>query len=145
MTGYVQRTCHKEEKKNKHTNPTLKTKKPSLFKKTILIITTIATFFGGYLLVDDIFFKKTPPNYRTYIVYDVVLTSTGPNKIATIKAIRNITGKGLKESKKMVESLPTTLKKSISQKESIIIKKDLLKIGVSYKLIPTRVRSKRVH
>lgn len=47
--------------------------------------------------------------------FDVVLTSFGSNKIAVIKAIRGITGLGLKEAKELVEGVPSTVKEGIDK------------------------------
>ena len=50
--------------------------------------------------------------------FDVILTATGANKIAVIKAVREATGLGLKEAKAMVDSAPTTVKEAISKDDS---------------------------
>ena len=49
--------------------------------------------------------------------FDLILKSFGDNKIAVIKAVRAITGLGLKDSKDMVEGAPATIKEAISKKE----------------------------
>ena len=50
--------------------------------------------------------------------FDVVLTGAGANKVAAIKAVRGITGQGLKEAKEAVESAPTVLKEGVSKEEA---------------------------
>lgn len=50
--------------------------------------------------------------------FDVVLLSSGDKKIAVIKAVREITGLGLKEAKGMVDSVPSTLKEAVSKEEA---------------------------
>lgn len=50
--------------------------------------------------------------------FDVVLTGAGANKVAAIKAVRAITGLGLKEAKGAVESAPTVLKEGVSKEEA---------------------------
>ncbi|EGV50354.1 50S ribosomal protein L7/L12 [Candidatus Endoriftia persephonae] len=50
--------------------------------------------------------------------FDVVLTDFGGNKIAVIKAVRAMTGLGLKEAKAAVEGVPTTLKEAVSKEEA---------------------------
>ena len=52
--------------------------------------------------------------------FDVVLTGFGDNKVAAIKAVRAITGLGLKEAKEAVEGAPTTLKEGASKDLSLI-------------------------
>ena len=47
--------------------------------------------------------------------FDVVMTSFGENKVAVIKAVRTITGLGLKEAKDAVEGAPSTIKEGASK------------------------------
>ncbi len=63
--------------------------------------------------------------------FDVVLTAAGAKKINAIKAVRAITGLGLKEAKAAVEEVPTTLKEGISKDEAEEIKKQLEEAGAS--------------
>jgi large subunit ribosomal protein L7/L12 len=63
--------------------------------------------------------------------FDVVMTSFGSNKVAVIKAIRGITGLGLKEAKDMVEGVPATVKEGVSKEESEDIKKQLEEAGAA--------------
>lgn len=63
--------------------------------------------------------------------FDVVLTGFGENKVAVIKAVRGITGLGLKEAKDAVEGVPTTLKEAVSKAEAEDIKKQLLEAGAT--------------
>lgn len=66
--------------------------------------------------------------------FDVVLTSFGSNKVSVIKAVRGITGLGLKEAKEMVESAPATLKEAAPTAEAEEIKKTLEEAGASVEL-----------
>lgn len=66
--------------------------------------------------------------------YDVVLTSFGQAKVGVIKAVRTITGLGLKEAKDTVEGVPSTIKEGISQSEAEEIKKQLEEAGASVEL-----------
>jgi large subunit ribosomal protein L7/L12 len=61
--------------------------------------------------------------------FDVVLSEIGGNKIAVIKAVRGITGLGLKEAKEAVEGAPTTLKEGVSKDEAEEVKKQLEEAG----------------
>jgi len=63
--------------------------------------------------------------------FDVVLTSAGSNKIQVIKAVREITGLGLKEAKDAVEGAPTTLKEAVSKDDAAAIKKKIEEAGGS--------------
>ncbi|MBT2968488.1 MAG: 50S ribosomal protein L7/L12 [gamma proteobacterium symbiont of Ctena orbiculata] len=61
--------------------------------------------------------------------FDVVLAEIGGNKIAVIKAVRGMTGLGLKEAKEAVESAPSTLKEGVSKEEAEEAKKQLEEAG----------------
>ncbi len=63
--------------------------------------------------------------------FDVVLAGFGDNKVAVIKAVRGITGQGLKEAKEAVEGAPTTLKEGVSKEEAEDIKKQLEEAGAT--------------
>ena len=66
--------------------------------------------------------------------FDVVLTSFGDGKVNVIKAVRGITGLGLKEAKDMVEGVPSTVKEGASKDEAEEIKKQLEEAGASVEL-----------
>ncbi len=66
--------------------------------------------------------------------FDVMLTSFGEKKVAVIKAVRGITGLGLKEAKDMVESAPAAIKEGASKAEAEDIKKQLEEAGASVEL-----------
>lgn len=66
--------------------------------------------------------------------FDVVMTSFGANKVAAIKAIRGITGLGLKEAKDMVEGCPVTVKEAVEKAEADDIKKQLEEAGAAVEL-----------
>jgi large subunit ribosomal protein L7/L12 len=63
--------------------------------------------------------------------FDVVMTSFGGNKVAVIKAVRAITGLGLKEAKDAVEGAPTPIKEGVSKDEAEDVKKQLEEAGAS--------------
>ncbi len=65
--------------------------------------------------------------------FNVVMTGFGSNKIAVIKAIRGITGLGLKEAKAMVEGVPATVKESVSKDEADDVIKQLVEAGAEAK------------
>jgi len=66
--------------------------------------------------------------------FDVVLKSFGDNKVAVIKAVRTITGLGLKEAKEAVEGAPTTVKEGVSKDEAEEVKKQLEEAGAAVEL-----------
>lgn len=66
--------------------------------------------------------------------FDVVLAGFGDNKVAVIKAVRGITGLGLKEAKEMVEGAPATLKEGVAKAEAEEMKKQLEEAGATVEL-----------
>lgn len=66
--------------------------------------------------------------------FEVVLAGAGENKIAVIKAVRAITGLGLKDAKDLVEGAPKPLKDSVSKDEAEEMKKQLEEAGASVEL-----------
>ncbi|MCK7609827.1 50S ribosomal protein L7/L12 [Acinetobacter portensis] len=63
--------------------------------------------------------------------FNVELTSFGANKVAVIKAVREVTGLGLKEAKDMVEGAPAILKEAVSKEEAEELKKKLEETGAT--------------
>ena len=66
--------------------------------------------------------------------FDVSLADIGSNKVAVIKAVRAITGLGLKEAKDKVESAPCVLKEGASKEEADDFKKQLEEAGATVEL-----------
>jgi large subunit ribosomal protein L7/L12 len=66
--------------------------------------------------------------------FDVVLEGFGDNKIAVIKAVREITGQGLKEAKELVESAPTTIQEGVAKDKAEEIKSALEEAGAAVTL-----------
>ena len=66
--------------------------------------------------------------------FNVMLTSFGDKKVAVIKAVRTITGLGLKEAKDLVESAPAAVKEGASKAEADDIQKQLEEAGASVEL-----------
>lgn len=63
--------------------------------------------------------------------FDVVLANAGDNKIKVIKAVREITGLGLKEAKEIVDGAPKTLKEGVSKEEAEDMKAKLAEVGAT--------------
>ena len=66
--------------------------------------------------------------------FDVVLSSFGENKVGVIKAVRAITGLGLKEAKELVESAPSPVKEGANKEDAESIKAQLEEAGASVEL-----------
>jgi large subunit ribosomal protein L7/L12 len=66
--------------------------------------------------------------------FDVVLTSSGQQKIQVIKVVRAVTGLGLKEAKDLVDGAPAAVKEGVNQEEADQIKAQLEEAGGSVEL-----------
>ena len=66
--------------------------------------------------------------------FDVVLTDAGASKLNVIKAVKTITGLGLKEAKDMVEGAPQTVKAGVSKEEADKIAEELKAAGATVEL-----------
>ena len=66
--------------------------------------------------------------------FDVVLKGHGDKKIAVIKAVRQITGLGLKEAKELVDKAPSKIKEGLPTEEAEKVKKDLEEAGATVEL-----------
>lgn len=66
--------------------------------------------------------------------FDVVMKSFGAKKLDVIKAIREITGLGLKEAKEMVEGAPCKVKEGASKEDAEAIKAKLTEVGAEVEL-----------
>lgn len=66
--------------------------------------------------------------------YDIELTAVGDSKINVIKAVKEVTGQGLKDAKDMVDGAPKVIKEKVAKKEAEEIKKKLEGAGASVEL-----------
>ncbi|QKX16028.1 MULTISPECIES: 50S ribosomal protein L7/L12 [Microbulbifer] len=66
--------------------------------------------------------------------FDVILASAGDKKVNVIKAVRGITGLGLKEAKALVDGAPSPLKEGVSKDEAEAAKKELEEAGATVEL-----------
>jgi large subunit ribosomal protein L7/L12 len=74
------------------------------------------------------------PEAEEQTEFDVVLKSAGAKKINVIKAVREITGAGLKEAKALVDDAPSTLKEAVSKEEAEGYKEKLTDAGAEVEL-----------
>jgi len=63
--------------------------------------------------------------------FDAVLTEVGPNKILVIKAVRELTGLGLKEAKDLVDAAPKAVKEGVNREEADAVKEKLAEAGAA--------------
>ena len=66
--------------------------------------------------------------------FDVVLTEVGANKVSVIKAVREITGLGLKEAKDLVDGAPKAVKEAVSKADAEAAQKKLVEAGAKAEL-----------
>jgi len=66
--------------------------------------------------------------------FDLVLKAAGGNKLAVVKAVKELTGLGLKEAKEMVDSAPSTIKEALAKDEAEGLKKQLEEAGAEVEL-----------
>jgi large subunit ribosomal protein L7/L12 len=66
--------------------------------------------------------------------FDVILTAAGDKKVNAIKAVRGITGLGLKEAKDLVDGAPSPIKEGASKEEAEDFKKQLEEAGATVEL-----------
>ena len=66
--------------------------------------------------------------------FDVLLTSFGEKKVGVIKAVRAMTGLGLKEAKDLVEAVPSLIKEGVNKDESEEVKKQLEEAGATVEI-----------
>lgn len=66
--------------------------------------------------------------------FNVLMTSFGEKKVEVIKAIRTITGLGLKEAKDLVEAVPSSVKEGISKADADSVKKQLEEAGATVEI-----------
>ncbi|MDG1074538.1 MAG: 50S ribosomal protein L7/L12 [Methylophilaceae bacterium] len=66
--------------------------------------------------------------------YDVVLTAAGEQKVSVIKAVRELTGLGLKEAKDLVDGAPKTIKEGLAKAEADEALKKLIEAGATGEL-----------
>ncbi len=63
--------------------------------------------------------------------FDAVLTEVGPNKILVIKAVRELTGLGLKEAKDLVDAAPKAVKEAVTKEEAEAVKAKMAEAGAA--------------
>lgn len=66
--------------------------------------------------------------------FDVILKAAGDKKLAVVKAVREITGLGLKDSKELVDSAPKAIKEGVSKDEAESVKAALEEAGATVEL-----------
>ena len=66
--------------------------------------------------------------------FDVILKAAGPNKLAIVKLVKDLTGQGLKEAKDLVDAAPKAIKEGVSKDEAEGLKKSLEEAGAEVEI-----------
>ena len=66
--------------------------------------------------------------------FDVILKAAGPNKLAVVKLVKELTGLGLKEAKDLVDAAPKPIKENVKKEEAEAIKKQLEAAGATVEI-----------
>jgi large subunit ribosomal protein L7/L12 len=66
--------------------------------------------------------------------FDVILTAAGGSKLAVVKLVKELTGKGLKEAKELVDNAPTAIKEGVSKDEADGLKSSLEEAGAEVEI-----------
>jgi len=66
--------------------------------------------------------------------FDVILKAAGGSKLAVVKLVKELTGKGLKEAKELVDSAPAAIKEGVSQDEANGLKSSLEEAGAEVEI-----------
>ena len=75
--------------------------------------------------------SEAPAAVEEQTEFDAVLTEVGPNKILVIKAVRELTGLGLKEAKDLVDAAPKAVKEGVAREEAEAVKAKLAEAGAA--------------
>ncbi|WP_185864908.1 50S ribosomal protein L7/L12 [Blattabacterium cuenoti] len=67
-------------------------------------------------------------------IFNIILKKSGNSKLSVVKLVKEVTGKGLKDSKDLVDSVPSTIKESVDKKEAEDLKNKFEKIGAEIEL-----------
>ncbi|WP_185853202.1 50S ribosomal protein L7/L12 [Blattabacterium cuenoti] len=67
-------------------------------------------------------------------IFNIILKSSGNSKLSVVKLVKEITGKGLKESKDLVDNIPSILKESVNKKEAEDLKNKFEEVGAEVEL-----------
>ncbi|HHY12325.1 MAG TPA: 50S ribosomal protein L7/L12 [Firmicutes bacterium] len=78
--------------------------------------------------------QEAAPAEEEQTEFDVVLTGAGTSRVAAIKAVRELTGLGLREAKELVEAAPKAVKEKVSKEEADKAKEILEKAGATVEL-----------
>lgn len=66
--------------------------------------------------------------------FDVILKASGPNKLAVVKLVKELTGLGLKEAKEIVDKAPAPIKEGVPKDEADSLKSQLVEAGAEVEL-----------
>ena len=82
----------------------------------------------------DVVLKSAGGSKQILILHQIVLKSAGGSKLAVVKLVKELTGKGLKDAKDLVDGAPASLKEAVSKDEAEAMKKQLEEAGAEVEL-----------
>ncbi|MGX7590014.1 50S ribosomal protein L7/L12 [Candidatus Karelsulcia muelleri] len=110
-----------------------------LVSLTVLQINELSKILHEKYGIDDISLTTNTQNPQTYepqktkekvkTKFDLILKTPGQSKLAVIKLIRSLTGHGLKDSKELVDKVPSIIKSNLNKAEAELLIKEFDKIG----------------
>ncbi|WP_185868397.1 50S ribosomal protein L7/L12 [Blattabacterium cuenoti] len=78
--------------------------------------------------------KEKTSEKKEQSIFNISLKSSGNSKLSVVKLVKEITGKGLKDSKNLVDNIPSIIKESVDKKEAEDIKKKFEDLGAEIEL-----------
>ena len=103
-------------------------------KEVVELIAAMEERFGVSAAVASVAVAAGPAVVEEQTEFNVILSSSGEKKVNVIKAVRELTGLGLKEAKDLVDGAPSTVKEGVSKAEAEDAKKKLEEAGASVEL-----------
>lgn len=103
-------------------------------KDVVEMIEAMEEKFGVSAAAASVAVAADGPAAAEQTEFDVMLTGAGEKKVNAIKAVRGITGLGLKEAKALVESAPAAVKEGVSKEEAEETVKILVEAGATAEL-----------
>ncbi|XMD31789.1 MAG: 50S ribosomal protein L7/L12 [Candidatus Karelsulcia muelleri] len=106
----------------------------NLTVKEVTELSTILKENYGIMAPPTTSSEETKESKQEKKTFNVILKSSGQSKLAVVKLIKEVTGKGLKESKDLVDSAPTIIKESLKKEEAESLKNKFENIGAEIEL-----------
>ncbi|MGX6961081.1 MAG: 50S ribosomal protein L7/L12 [Candidatus Karelsulcia muelleri] len=102
-----------------------------LVSLTVLQINELSKILKEKYGIEDISLTTNPQNKKEKVKtkFDLILQNPGNSKLAVIKLIRSLTGHGLKDSKELVDKVPSLIKSNLNKAEAELLIKEFDQLG----------------